>query len=385
VTSRDDQAWEQAAQGPEFRGGGPLVTEPLVPAIISTYNRPQYLRQAAASVISQTLTDFELLICDDASAPAADVPAAIPDDPRVQYVPASRNLGTATNNARGYDLAQGRYVAHLDDDDLWHADYLRRLVEALECRPHCSLAFCNQLVIDATGEPDLDVIRWSEEEWRRADLVEGVYQPFWDLAIVRRAIPTSHASVIRREMLNNLAGLREAGYTWDLFLTYQAARRGHGAYFIPERLARYRVHETQQTSALTRLATYRGLTYCDRTFLADPELGVDRSVVSARLARVTAYWALALLRLGRPDEARTVLRDARPSPWIAAARSLTRLPAACALARLVTGAGAFFREIRSRRLRGNHRAVFGDRRLRFRGIRVGPPTARRRESGGGGG
>jgi glycosyltransferase involved in cell wall biosynthesis len=354
-----------------------VVIEPLVSVIISTYNRPHYLRESVSSALSQTLTDFELLICDDASTPVCSARDAIPDDPRIRYIPNSRNLGMAANNARGYRLARGRYVAHLDDDDLWTPKYLQRLVEVLEDRPYCSLAFCNHIVIDESGQPNLGVTRWGEAKWGRADLTEGVYQPFWDLAILRRAIPTSHSSVIRREVLYDLADLSEAGCAWDLFVSYQAARKGHGAYFIPERLSRYRIHAGQDSSPVTHLETYQGLIYCDRTFLADPDLAIDQSAVSARLARVTAYRAVALLRLGRGDEARAALRDVRLSTWVAAAWALTHLPAGRDLARLAFRAAVFFRVIRSKQLRRTHRGVSGDRRLRLRWILIGPPSAGR--------
>jgi glycosyltransferase involved in cell wall biosynthesis len=362
-----------------------MVSEPLVSVIISTYNRPEFLRQSVASVLAQTLADFELIVCDDASELPDRVWAAIPTDSRIQYIRSSCNLGTAANNAQGYQLARGRYVAHLDDDDLWHPEYLQHLVEALEARPDCSLAFCNHIVIDGNGHPDLHATRRAEAKWGRADLLEGVYRPFWDLAVVRRAIPTSHASVIRREALTDIAGLPDTGYAWDLFLSYQAARGGHGAYFIPERLSLYRVHGRQQSSPVTHRGIYQSLTHCDRLFLADPKLEVDRSVLSARLARVTAFGAVALLRLRRVDEARSALGDAGLGFWVVAAKILAHLPAGFVFARLAFRTAVIFRRIRSKRLRRSHRDVFGDRRLRLRGIRVGPPFAGSGARGSGGG
>jgi glycosyltransferase involved in cell wall biosynthesis len=362
-----------------------MVSEPLVSVIISTYNRPEYLKQSVSSVLSQTLSDFELIVCDDASTMVEGVQNAIPDDSRVHYIRSAHNLGTAANNAQGYRLARGKYVAHLDDDDLWDPRYLERLAGALEARPFCSLAFSNHIVIDDNGSPDLHASCLGEEKWGRADLFEGVYQPFWELAIARRCIPTSHASVIRREVITDIDGLPDAGYAWDLYLSYQAARRGHGAYFIPERLAFYRIHGEQQTSPVTHLETYRGLTYCDRIFLADPALGAYRSVVKGRLAKVSAFGSVALLRLGRVNEARSALRDVPLDPWVVAAKLLTRVPAGFILARLAFRIAVVFRRIRSRQLRRNHHGVFGDRRLRLRRVRAGAPFAgsgARRRGGG---
>jgi glycosyltransferase involved in cell wall biosynthesis len=362
-----------------------MVIEPLVSVIIPTYDRPEYLSQSVTSVLSQTLSDFELIICDDASPMVEDVRAVIPDDSRIRYTRSSRNLGMAANNARGYQLARGRYVAHLDDDDLWTPEYLQRLIQALESRPQCSLAFCNHMVIDEAGRPLPRASLWGENKWGRADLKEGVYQPFWDLAVLQRAIPSSHASVIRRDMLTDLAGLPEAGYAWDLFLTYQAARRGYGAYFIPERLSFYRRHANQTSVPATHIEVYRSQIYCDRIFLTDPDMGVDRSVLSARLTRVTAFGAVALLRLDRVEEARSALRDVPLGIWVVAAKVLTRVPAGSILARLAFRIAVVFRRIRSRQLRRNHHGVFGDRRLRLRWVRAGTPFAgsgARRRGGG---
>jgi glycosyltransferase involved in cell wall biosynthesis len=86
---------------------------PMFSVIIPTRNRADYLKSAVASVLQQTLSDFELLIVNDGADVVdafADGRVRVLDNAQRGAVPA-RNLGVAE--------ATGHYVAFLDDDDVW--------------------------------------------------------------------------------------------------------------------------------------------------------------------------------------------------------------------------------------------------------------------------
>ena len=66
------------------------MASPVLSIIIPTYNRIKTLPQAIDSVLAQTFTDFELLICDDGSTDdTAELVAGI-DDPRVRWLPGTK-------------------------------------------------------------------------------------------------------------------------------------------------------------------------------------------------------------------------------------------------------------------------------------------------------
>jgi hypothetical protein len=108
--------------------------QPIVSVIIPVYNGARWLSTAVASVLSQTLSNLELLIVDDAS---TDDTAGIAEqwtrrDPRVRLLrqPTNRGQSAARNLALG--LARGEWIAPVDADDEIRPDRLRLLVEAGE-------------------------------------------------------------------------------------------------------------------------------------------------------------------------------------------------------------------------------------------------------------
>lgn len=106
---------------------------PRVSVVIATYNWSSVLRHAIASVLAQTLRDFEVLVVGDGCTDdSADVVASF-RDPRVLWYNLPRNSGhqSAPNN-EGLARARGAYVAYLGHDDIWHPSHLQTLVSALE-------------------------------------------------------------------------------------------------------------------------------------------------------------------------------------------------------------------------------------------------------------
>ena len=98
---------------------------PLVSVVIATHNRPAALRQALRSVLGQTLQDFEILVIGDACRP--DTAAVIAEfaDPRIAYVDLPVNFGEQSGpNNIGFARSRGRFVALLNQDDLWFPDHL---------------------------------------------------------------------------------------------------------------------------------------------------------------------------------------------------------------------------------------------------------------------
>ena len=131
---------------------------PLISVIIPTYNRPHYLKQAIASVVQQTYTNIEIIVSDDCS---PEHPQSIIDafqDARIRLRRNPTNLGIGLNATYAFKEAQGKYVASLNDDDVWQPNFLEKLVPPLEADPELALAFCDYSIIDAEGVVDLSLI-----------------------------------------------------------------------------------------------------------------------------------------------------------------------------------------------------------------------------------
>lgn len=113
---------------------------PKVSVIIPTYNRPDRLRTALASVLAQEYRDFQIIVINDGATPVEPVIAAFNHDGRITLINHDRNRGLAASRNTGLRQATGTYVCYLDDDDCFLPDHLRTLVTQLETGD-CKVAY----------------------------------------------------------------------------------------------------------------------------------------------------------------------------------------------------------------------------------------------------
>lgn len=102
--------------------------EDLTPNVtigITTYNRPEMLREAVLSIINQTYDNFELLIGNDyIETPVTFDTLGIDSDPRVKILNYSRNMGEIRNMNHLLELSQAEWFVWMADDDLFHQSFL---------------------------------------------------------------------------------------------------------------------------------------------------------------------------------------------------------------------------------------------------------------------
>jgi glycosyltransferase involved in cell wall biosynthesis len=105
------------------------------------------------ALISQTYTDFELVISDNAS---TDSTAEIcqeyaAHDERIRYVRQAKNVGAAANHNLLVPHARGRYFKWASHDDLYAPSLLEACIAALDDHPDAVLAHCADALIDEAG------------------------------------------------------------------------------------------------------------------------------------------------------------------------------------------------------------------------------------------
>ncbi len=108
---------------------------PLVSVVITTYDRPSYLRKAVESVRDQTYDNIELVVVDDHSkTPAIETLSAIDTDSfaDLRCIRHDENRGANVARNTGVRAVNGEYVAFLDDDDRWVPEKIERQVRRFE-------------------------------------------------------------------------------------------------------------------------------------------------------------------------------------------------------------------------------------------------------------
>ena len=290
----------------------------LVSVIIVTYNRPAYLKEAIASAIQQTYKNIEIIVADDCGPASAENQKIVESfqDARVIFRRNPTNLGVTQNFANALKQSRGKYIASLNDDDMWNKDFLEKLVPPLEQNPGLALAFCDEYIMDEKGDINYAETEKVSRYCHRDCLKEGVYKPFCKLAIVESAVAPSIAAVIRKDV-DDLANIpSEVKNFYDLYLNYLCCRSGRGAYYCPEKLTRYRVHSQSSTQSYSKTNAENNIRdaqahiFCYNRFLEDERLAELAPYFKERLAHQRTTIGINLLRSKKAAEARSYLLSA---------------------------------------------------------------------------
>lgn len=112
-------------------------TTPLISVIMSTYNRADLLADAVNSILNQTVTNFEFIIINDGSTDkTADVLQKIAlKDNRIKIITNKKNLGLIPSLNKALDIAQGTYIARMDDDDISLPERFEHQINFMEKHP----------------------------------------------------------------------------------------------------------------------------------------------------------------------------------------------------------------------------------------------------------
>ncbi|MCS7080209.1 MAG: glycosyltransferase [Chloracidobacterium sp.] len=212
------------------------MTKPLVSVVLCVHNREDFLAEAMASILGQTLDDLELIIVDDASTDASPEVARSFNDRRVRYFRNETNLGHAVSLDRGIAEARGQYIALMDSDDISLPERLEQQVAFLEANP--AVALCGG---------------WVETFGAYAETRRFPYEPE-DLKVhLLAACPLSTPTILlrrtttasRRFSAQRFEVAHDYAYWVDVAFEEPIAN-------LPEVVLRYRVHAGQIT--LTRRA-----------------------------------------------------------------------------------------------------------------------------------
>ncbi|MEO0490250.1 MAG: glycosyltransferase [Cyanobacteria bacterium P01_A01_bin.123] len=289
------------------------VTEPLVSVIIPTYNRPSFLKAAIAGALAQTYTNIEVFVSDDCSPESPEDLIRSFGDPRIRFQRNPKNLGMYLNTVNTFKAARGKYVASLNDDDVWQPDFLAKLIPALEADSTLALAFCDQYIIDQAGEVDEAATAHFSRRWKRLRLKQGVYRPFYREGLVDLAVATASAAVLRKDAINWAEHSPNAGVFWDLYTTFLACRNGAGAYYCPEKLTCYRIHPQSENvvsghrDVQAKLRKGEAGRFCYGQFMAEPAFKTYQGFFKREWAHATTTLGIAHLRSGDRVQARAYL------------------------------------------------------------------------------
>ena len=221
---------------------------PLVSIIMPAYNAAPFIEEAINSVISQTVTDWELFVIDDCSKDETYQIAQrfAVNDSRITVLQNEVNSGVARTRNRGFDLVRGTYVALLDSDDYWRPHMLDKMIARAE-ETHADIIYCSYELVDEIGNKVCN------------DFIVPPETTF-DRSLVRSVITCSTVLISLDFARKNRFPINM--YHEDIALWFSALRDGAIARGIEEVLAAYRQRDDSRSagklkSAFRRWAIYR--------------------------------------------------------------------------------------------------------------------------------
>lgn len=223
------------------------MREPLVSVITPTYNSEFFISETIDSVRSQTYTNWELIIVDDASSDKTVeiLKKYVASDERITYHILETNSGAAIARNTAIEKASGSFIAFLDADDLWKAEKLTKQISFMETE-NIEVCFSSYELMNEEGT---------------------------SLGKMIKALPkVNYAKMLKSNYVGNLTGIYNAEklgkvympnirkrQDWALWLTL--IKKVGYAYSIGEPLAKYRVRDDSISSNKLNLLKYNYTIY----------------------------------------------------------------------------------------------------------------------------
>lgn len=130
-----------------------MSSTPFVSVIVPAYNAAWCVGETLSSIAAQTYPNFEVIVVNDGSTDETleVIRPYAEKDARFRVV-SQENRGLTGARNRGIDESKGELIAPLDADDLWHPQFLQKMVDALMASaPETPFVYCYSLWIDDAG------------------------------------------------------------------------------------------------------------------------------------------------------------------------------------------------------------------------------------------
>jgi glycosyltransferase involved in cell wall biosynthesis len=277
--------------------------DPLVSVILTVYDRLTFFAEALKSIETQTFQNYEIVVADDSGIGAARAMSLASGNPRVRYTANPSSVGVALSVRAALMRARGKYVAILNDDDLWEPRFLERLLAPLEAEGNRVLAFCDHFIIDGDGCIDEAATEQNTQRFGRARLAEGDIADPKAFVIRQNGVPLAMGAVLRASAFDPQRLVQEVAGAYDFWISSRLALSGGSFYYVPARLTRYRVHPGMETVRRDAEKT-SCLAYIARSLLAEPEFTGQRDFLGRWLASLIVRSGRDYLYFDRVADAR---------------------------------------------------------------------------------
>lgn len=215
--------------------------KPLVSVIMPVYNSALYLREAIESILHQTFQNLELIILNDGSTDSSleIIKSYAEGDKRIKIFDSKINLGIVKQLNLGVKVAEGKFIARMDSDDIACRERLEKQLNFLEENREVGILGTSTVLINK-----------GSEEIGGSERMESSYLVLFSSYFIN---PFAHPTVmIRREVFERIGLYNENRYPSEDYDFWIRASKVTKFYNLKDPLLYYRVHPksiTQMKSA----------------------------------------------------------------------------------------------------------------------------------------
>lgn len=216
-------------------------TNPLVSIIVRTCGRPSYLRETLISLRNQTYKNIEVVIVEDGKNISEKMIENEFSDLNIIYKATDEKVGRSAVGNIGMDLASGKYLNFLDDDDLFYPDHVQVLVKELEENNF-------DIVYSTAFETPINVISKDPYVYEVYDKVVRFFGHFSKLKLYKNNITPIQAVMFKKDVYKACGGFDEkidALEDWDLWIRFSLKYNFH---YIERTTSLYRVPANSEIS-----------------------------------------------------------------------------------------------------------------------------------------
>ena len=265
-------------------------SSPAVSVVLPAYRAAKYIADALDSVLAQTFTDVEAIVVNDASPDTAELERVLSRyDARVTYVVRDTNGGPGAARNTGILAARGEYLAFLDADDYWDANFLAEQMSFLARHPDISLVYSDARWFQHGSGATVGTLM---------SLAPSSGDPTFEAILRLQCTVGTSAVVVRRQAVLD-AGLFDpaiGNHSEDFDLYLRLAKSGARLAYQRKILVHHRVHE--ESLMAQPLQMHQGALRVLRKTAARPDLtAAERTAVAATSAQIEAEFNLRRARL----------------------------------------------------------------------------------------
>jgi glycosyltransferase involved in cell wall biosynthesis len=252
-----------------------LNSNPLVTVLMPVYNGGKYLKFSIESVLAQTYKDFEFLLINDCSTDDSMKTIRSFKDSRIVVHTNAANVGQTKSLNLGLKLAQGKYIARMDADDMAYPQWIEHILKIYEKYPNYAAIGSAAIVINSHGE--VKDVRKAPISW-----YDILFRIFF-------APPMNHVStLLNRDLILGYGGYdEEFEIAQDYELWSSLIRKGYRIANSPAILVSYRVHES---SLSTTNLKKRGLQEKAETLFRNVLSMTDATLTREDALKITKFF-----------------------------------------------------------------------------------------------